>query len=49
MSGISSKEVISALSFHFSVLVTPGEIIYDNDTQLTSKGYKELLTSEDSP
>ena len=42
ISSISSKEVISALSFCFSVLGTPEEIICENGKQFTSKEYKEF-------
>ena len=42
MSATSSKNVISALSFCFSVLGTPEEIICDNTTYFTSRECKEF-------
>ena len=42
MSNISSKEVISALCFCFSVLSIQEEIICDKGTQFTSKDYNEF-------
>ena len=42
ISSISSKEVIAALSFCFSVLGTAEGIICDKGTQFTSKEYKEF-------
>ena len=42
MSATSSKNVISALSFCFSVLGTPEEIICDNATYFTSRECKEF-------
>ena len=42
MSSISSKEVIPALIFCFSVHGTPEEIICDSATQFTSREYKEF-------
>ena len=42
-SSISSKEVIYALCFCFSVLGTQEEIICNNGTQFTIKEYKEFI------
>ena len=42
MSSISSKKVISAPSFCFSVLGTLEEITCDNSTHFTSKGCRKL-------
>ena len=42
MSSTSSKNVVSALSFCFSVLGTPEEIICDNATYFTSRECKEF-------
>ena len=45
MSSITSKDVISALSFCFSGLGTPEEIICDNATNFTRREYKEFATN----
>ena len=42
---MTSKDVISALSFCFSVLGTPEEIICDNATNFTSRDHKEFSTN----
>ena len=42
---MTSKDVISALSFCFSVFGIPEEIIYDNATNFTSREYKEFATN----
>ena len=45
MSSVTSKDVISALSFCFSVLGTPEEIICGNATKFTSRDIKEFTTN----
>ena len=45
MSSMTSKDVISALSFCFSVFGTPEEIICDNATNFTSREYMEFPTN----
>ena len=45
MYSVTSKDVISALSFCFSVLGTPEEIICDRATNFTSRKYKEFATN----
>ena len=42
---MNSKDVISALSFCFSILGTPEDIICDNATNFTSREYKEFTTN----
>ena len=44
LSATSTKDVISALSFCFSVLGTPEEEICDRGIHFTSKEYKEFAT-----
>ena len=45
MSSMTSKDVISALSFCFSILSTPEEIICGNARNFTSREYKEFVTN----
>ena len=45
MSSMTSKNVISAVSFCFSVLGTPEKIICDNATNFTSIDYNECATN----
>ena len=45
MSLMTSKDVISALSLCFSIIGTPGEIMYDNATKFSSRDYKEFATN----
>ena len=45
MSSMTSKDVISALSFCFSVLGTPEEIICDKAVNFTSRDYREFAAN----
>ena len=45
MSSVTPKDVISALSFCFSIHGTPEEIICDNATNFTRREYKEFITN----
>ena len=45
MASMTSKDVISAQRFCFSLLGTPEEIISDNETNFTSRDYMEFATN----